>query len=331
MVQDEDILEKEDMYIVDRMREFLKKDEVFQFAAAKALLTLIERSSNDTRIKGTVTTPPTNPPVPIQPKSSKQLKLLDIDPLELARQLTIMESRLYQNIRPVECLQRSREAKSDYKDNITNVTQNFNRLANWIQECVLVKEDAKKRAAVIKHFISVADKCRSLHNYSSMVAIISGLNAVPVRRLKRTWELVNARFLGQLNACEAIIDPNRNFTNYRKLLAAIFPPCVPYIGVFLTTLTFVQEGSKDMLADNLVNFRKRQKAAEVIHDIKRWQSQPHHFHPIAAVLVFVEDSLNTFGNQTDIGEKFWNISLVREPREREDEKMARLLQESGFL
>lgn len=68
------------------------------------------------------------PPVPIQPKSSKQLKLLDIDPLELARQLTIMESRLYQSIRPMECLHRSREAKTDYKDNITNVTQNFNRV-----------------------------------------------------------------------------------------------------------------------------------------------------------------------------------------------------------
>ena len=44
MVQDDDILEKEDMYILDRMREFLTKEEVFQFAAAKALLTLIERS-----------------------------------------------------------------------------------------------------------------------------------------------------------------------------------------------------------------------------------------------------------------------------------------------
>jgi son of sevenless len=44
MVQDEDLLDKEDMYILDRMREFLKKDEVYQFAAAKGLLTLIERS-----------------------------------------------------------------------------------------------------------------------------------------------------------------------------------------------------------------------------------------------------------------------------------------------
>jgi son of sevenless-like protein len=102
-------------------------------------------------------------------------------------------------------------------------------------------------------------------------------------------------------------------------------------GVFLTTLTFVQEGSRDMLPDNLVNFRKRQKAAEVIYDIKRWQSQPHNFHPIVTVLVFIEDSLNAFSDQGDVGEKFWNISLLREPREREDEKMARLLQESGFL
>lgn len=46
----------------------------------------------------------------------------------MARQLTIMESLLYQSIKPMECLQRSREAKSDYKDNITNVTQNFNRV-----------------------------------------------------------------------------------------------------------------------------------------------------------------------------------------------------------
>jgi len=96
------------------------------------------------------------------------------------------------------------------------------------------------------------------------------------------------------------------------------PRCVPH-------------NSKDTLADNLINFRKRQKAAEVIHDIKRWQSQPHHFHPIASVLVFIEDSLNAFSDQTDLGEKFWNISLTREPREREDEKMTRLLQDSGFL
>lgn len=117
--------------------------------------------------------------------------------------------------------------------------------------------------------------------------------------------------------------------------SSFLPPYLTdyYLGVLLTTLTFVQEGFKDSLPSNLVNFQKRQKASEVIHDIKRWQSQPYNFHPIVSVLVFIEQSLSKFGDQPGVehGEAFWNLSLEREPREREDEKMARLLQESGFL
>lgn len=47
--------------------------------------------------------------------------------------------------------------------------------------------------------------------------------------------------------------------------------------------------------------------------------------------MYIEDALRQFNDQVDIGDLFWNLSLEREPREREDEKMARLLQESGFL
>lgn len=45
-----------------------------------------------------------DPPAPIVPRSGRKLKFLDIDPLELARQLTIIESRLFTSIGPVECL-----------------------------------------------------------------------------------------------------------------------------------------------------------------------------------------------------------------------------------
>jgi son of sevenless-like protein len=48
--------------------------------------------------------------------------------MELARQLTLMESQLYQKIKPVECLQRSREQKTENVDNITTVIQTSNRV-----------------------------------------------------------------------------------------------------------------------------------------------------------------------------------------------------------
>ncbi|KAG2145892.1 ras guanine nucleotide exchange factor domain-containing protein [Suillus clintonianus] len=330
MVSDEDFLEKEDTYILNRMKEFLQNEDVSKIFAAKQLLSLVDRARGGEVKKG-LTPTMGSPPPSILPKPNKKLKLLDIDSLELARQLTIMESYLYQKIRPVECLQRSREQKTDHNDNIARVIQTSNRIANWVADSVLMHEDSRKRSAILKQFISVADRCRSMHNYSSMVAIVSGLNSPPIRRLKRSWEQVNARHMAQLGTCEMTIDSGKNFNNYRSTLARVSPPCVPFIGVFLTTLTFIQDGSKDTLPGNLVNFRKRQKASEVIQDIQRWQTFPHNFNPITSVQTYIEESLAKFSEQVDVGDYFWNLSLEREPREREDEKMARLLQESGFL
>lgn len=44
MIVDDDVLEKEDLYILDRMKEFISTDGVSSFAAAKQLLILIERT-----------------------------------------------------------------------------------------------------------------------------------------------------------------------------------------------------------------------------------------------------------------------------------------------
>jgi hypothetical protein len=44
MVSDEDFLEKEDMYILNRMKEFLQNEDVGKFSGAKQLLTLVERA-----------------------------------------------------------------------------------------------------------------------------------------------------------------------------------------------------------------------------------------------------------------------------------------------
>ena len=73
-------------------------------------------------------------------------------------------------------------------------------------------------------------RCRELKNFSSMIAIVAGLNSPPVRRLKRTWDQISQKFSEMLTACEMTIDSGKNFNNYRQLLQRITPPCVPFIG-----------------------------------------------------------------------------------------------------
>ncbi|KAG5220279.1 Cytoplasmic GTPase/eEF2 protein (ribosomal bioproteinis) [Salix suchowensis] len=320
MITDEDVLEREDYHIFDRMKEFISSGEVSRFAASKQLLLLIERAVRSFL-------------------SLCRLALLTFG--WISKRVEITSSQWEQSM--------------EHHDNIAIVIQTSNRvlmadqIADWVADSILSKEDSRRRAAAVKHFISVADRCRTLHNFSTMVAITSGLNTPPIRRLKRTWEQVNQKLMAQLGACEMTIDTTRNFNNYRSTMATVTPPCVhllvsisfPFLvftgsnslatGVFLTTLQFIQDGNPDNLAGSLVNFRKRQKAMEVINDIKRWQAQPFNFTPIPAVLQFIEESLSQFSETVDVREHFWQLSLDREPREREDEKMARLLQESGFL
>lgn len=74
--------------------------------------------------------PLTSPPAPIEPNAQSKLNLIDIDTLELARQLTIMESMIYRRIKPIECFRRSRNSTVDYEDDITAFNQHANRVGS---------------------------------------------------------------------------------------------------------------------------------------------------------------------------------------------------------
>jgi hypothetical protein len=69
-------------------------------------------------------------PPPIMPKfKGGKLKFSEVDALEMARQLTLFESQLFQRIKSTECLQRAREQRTENNDNITNVIQTSNRVS----------------------------------------------------------------------------------------------------------------------------------------------------------------------------------------------------------
>ena len=116
----------------------------------------------DTTAKRLVLTLTNSAPTPIIPKNLKKLKFLDIDAMEFARQLTIIESRLYGKIKPTECLNKTWQKKvsseePDPAPNVKALILHSNQLTNWVAELILSQADVKKRVVVIKHFVSIAD------------------------------------------------------------------------------------------------------------------------------------------------------------------------------
>ncbi|CAG8502671.1 1002_t:CDS:10, partial [Dentiscutata heterogama] len=322
-------IDDKDSYCLERIREFAQTTmhEHMAFAAVSLIKVIDKRMiPNNTML----------PPPSIKPKNLKKIKFLDLDPLEIARQLTIIEAKLYNKIRPVECLNKawSKETK-DGEDggdgeeiavNIKAMIVNSNQITGWVAESILNQKEIKKRCALIKHFVAVADKCRQLNNFNSLTAIISGLNSAPIHRLKRTWEMVNARTIQTLDNLNRIMNSTKNFFDYREMLHSVNPPCVPFLGVYLTDLTFIEDGNPDILKKNqqLINFSKRMKTADVIREIQQYQSVPYNLTPVQEIQIFIQSHLQDSRDVSDL----YSTSLDMEPREREDEKIARLLQES---
>lgn len=273
---------------------------------------------------------PQSAPQPILPKS-RRIKFLDIDATEMARQLTLLESKLYNKIKPMECLGKawSKPDSDVHAKGIKDTISTSNKITGWVAEAILVQDDLKKRAAWIKQFIAIADACRSLNNFSTMTAIVSGLNSAPVYRLKRSWDAVNQRYVMMLENLNRIMQSSKNFSDYREMIHKLNPPCVPFLGVYLTDLTFIEDGNPDRLRadERLINFGKRQKTAEVIREIMIYQSTPYNLTPVAGIQKFIQDNLVEARTDSDL----YTQSLALEPREREDEKISRLLAESGFL
>ncbi|KAI9219122.1 ras guanine nucleotide exchange factor domain-containing protein [Blastocladiella britannica] len=286
------------------------------------------------------------PPSPLLPRNIKKMKFTEIDPLEIARQLTLIEFSYFTRLIYTEFLnkawsaeQGSTEEANARAPNLRRMAEMSNSVTGWVAESILAEEDPKKRCALLKHYIQIADKCRSLNNYNTLFSILAALNSAPIHRLSRTWEQLSTKTLSLLNDLRTITDPSRNFATYRELLASVLPPCIPFLGRYLSDLTFLEDGNANIIkiagiADDsspdmpvLVNFSKRQRTAEIIREIQQFQVLPFHLKAVPEV----QDYLLGMINHNRDSEELYEISMNREPREREDQKLVRLLEESGLL
>ena len=55
---------------------------------------------------------------------------------------------------------------------------------------------------------------------------------------------------------QSIVSADGRFRNLRDSLHRCDPPCIPYLGMYLTDLSFIEEGTPDFTEDGLLNFSK---------------------------------------------------------------------------
>jgi Rap guanine nucleotide exchange factor 1 len=109
----------------------------------------------------------------------------------------------------------------------------------------------------------------------------------------------------------ALIDNKGSFKNYREAFATAKPPCIPYIGLYLQDLTFIEMQPKTLEDGVSINFTKRWKQFKSVDHIRFAQTKQYTFDPNPDILSLFANFENC---ATD--EELWALSNEIKPSAR---------------
>ena len=106
-------------------------------------------------------------PSPILPRNMSRLKFLDLDPLELARQWTLLQYGEFKQIKQSDFLWRVKGLKQE-PESLRTFTNHCQLISMGVAKTILSEKDLAKRSSIIKHFIQIADVslflCKCMNN-----------------------------------------------------------------------------------------------------------------------------------------------------------------------
>lgn len=125
--------------------------------------------------------------------------------------------------------------------------------------------------------------------------ICGGLHLTSIQRLKKTWKATNKKFTQVFDALTDLMSNKGNFKAYREAVAA-HPkdsPYIPYLGVILKDLTFMEDGNddKDEDSSDMFNFDKLRMISEVLAEINRIQRIKYNFNDVKPIQDYIDNAM----------------------------------------
>ncbi|CAH8433536.1 unnamed protein product [Heterobilharzia americana] len=249
-------------------------------------------------------------------------KHLKADAELIAQQITLIELKYFQAIEADEfyTLKWNSKEKLQYAPNIVASTRWFNQIIFWVQKDILNEKNLSKRTEILSHFIRIAKKLVDINNFSSGMAVVSGLHVQCIYRLNATWSNLSSRDRHTFRKLADLFSQENNYVNLRSAVDNARLPCIPYLGVFLGDLTFIDVAASSV-ATSLSHREnsswdsqgKQDRMNNILRIIANFQQSNYPFIRNESVATYLEAQRYIEELQRFIEDANYKLSLQVEP------------------
>ena len=219
------------------------------------------------------------------------------DPIEIARQITIITQYLYRNIGCQELILGgwTKNDKMERCPNVSRLIIRFNKISKWIMEEILSYDFSKDRAKVMEVFITVAEELKNMNNLNDCFAVVTTFNHLCMKNLKKSWEQVSENAKNKQKDLSDICSILKNFEKIKnefleykknvKNINELQEGCIPYLAPYLKDLAFLEEGQKYFNENKLINIHKIIIVGKIIKNIKESQMFVYSYKPVYSLSI----------------------------------------------
>uniref|UniRef100_A0A5S6QYQ6 Ras-GEF domain-containing protein n=1 Tax=Trichuris muris TaxID=70415 RepID=A0A5S6QYQ6_TRIMR len=267
----------------------------------------------------------------------EEYDLMTLHPIEIARQITLLEFDLYRAVKPIELVGAAwtKKDKDKRSPQLLKLIQHSTKFTYWLEKCVVECGNINERVAVMNRILEIMCIFQELNNFTGLIEIYGVLESSAIHRLYHTWERLDQKLLRVFEEVKQVLS-DAHHKLIRERLRSINPPCVPFFGMYLTNIIFLEEGNPiflkmplssqsseaesstaDLEKPTLISFAKCRKIADIIGEIQMYQDVAYCLIVEPTVRHFFEslNPLQGFASKNDLEAYLYSRSLEIEPKD----------------